>query len=97
MTGADPVTPWSPLPKPTGAARGRQRARDWIAHSAQACHALVIGLPGGQQWALRRMERSLLADDPRLDSLYAIFSRDTRHAAMPLTEKRPGRRSTSRR
>jgi hypothetical protein len=42
--------------------------------------------------ALDRIERTLLADDPRLGSLFAVFTRLTRQEAMPATEQvRAGR------
>jgi hypothetical protein len=58
---------------------------------ARACRTRLVSLPGGQRLALWRMERALLAEDLRLDSAYTIFSRDTRHDAMPLTERLPPR------
>jgi hypothetical protein len=49
-------------------------------------------LAASQDRALDRIERTLLADDPRLGSLFAVFTRLTRHEAMPATEQvRAGR------
>lgn len=42
-----------------------------------------MSLPAGQQRALIRIEKTLLADDPRFGSLFTIFTRLTRHQAMP--------------
>ncbi len=49
--------------------------------------------PAGQQRVLDRIEKTLLADDPRFGSLFAIFTGLTRHEAMPTIELvKPGRR-----
>ncbi|MGO9221394.1 MAG: DUF3040 domain-containing protein, partial [Streptosporangiaceae bacterium] len=42
--------------------------------------------PAGQQRVLDRIEKTLLADDPRFGSLFAIFTRLTWHEAMPTIE-----------
>jgi Protein of unknown function (DUF3040) len=42
---------------------------------------------GSQGRALDRMERTLLADDPRLGSLFAVFTTLTRQEPMPATEQ----------
>jgi hypothetical protein len=47
----------------------------------------MMSLPGSQQRALGGIEETLLADDLRLGSLFAIFTRLTRHEAMPWTER----------
>jgi hypothetical protein len=63
-----------------------------MARKARAGRARAITLPGVQQWTLWHMEKSLLAEEPRLDSLFTIFTRTARNDAMPLTERyRPGR------
>lgn len=46
-----------------------------------------MSLPARQQRALDRIEKTLLADDPRLGSMFAIFTRLTWHEAMPMTER----------
>ena len=46
-----------------------------------------MSLPGSQQRALGGIEETLLADDLRLGSLFAIFTRLTRHEAMPWIER----------
>ena len=46
-----------------------------------------MSLPGSQKRALGGIEETLLADDLRLGSLFAIFTRLTRHEAMPWTER----------
>jgi hypothetical protein len=46
-----------------------------------------MGLPGGQQRALNRIEKTLADDDPRLGPLFAIFTRLAGHEAMPATER----------
>jgi hypothetical protein len=52
----------------------------------------MMNLPAGQQRALDRIEKDLLADDPRFGSLFAIFTRLTWHEAMPGIELvKPGR------
>jgi hypothetical protein len=43
----------------------------------------MMSLPARQQRALDRIEKTLLADDPRFGSLFAIFTRLTWHEAMP--------------
>lgn len=55
----------------------------------QAGQAKLINLPGGHQWALRRIEKSLLANDKYLESQFTIFWRSTRLDAMPLSERMP--------
>lgn len=62
---------------------GRARA---MVHAGQA---KVISLPGGHQWALRRIEKSLLASDLQLESQFTIFWRSTRLDAMPSSEHIP--------
>ncbi len=47
----------------------------------------MTSLPARQQRALDQIEKTLLADDPRLRSMFAIFTRLTRHEAMPMTEQ----------
>jgi len=42
-----------------------------------------MSLPARQQRALDRIEKTLMADDPRFGSLFAIFTRLTWHEAMP--------------
>jgi hypothetical protein len=44
-------------------------------------------LPGAQQRALNRIEKTLADDDPRLGPLFAIFTRLAGHEAMPATER----------
>jgi hypothetical protein len=46
----------------------------------------MMSLPACQQRALDRIEKTLMAGDPRLGSLFAIFNRLTRHEAIPGTE-----------
>ena len=43
--------------------------------------------PGRQQRLLKRTEKRLLADDPRLGSLFAYFTGLTHHEAMPAAER----------
>ena len=51
-----------------------------------------MSLPAGQQRVLDRIEKTLLADDPRFGSMFAIFTRLTWHEAMPTIERvRSGR------
>jgi hypothetical protein len=46
-----------------------------------------MSLPAGQQRSLDRIESTLLVDDLRLASLFAIFTRLARDEAMPATEQ----------
>lgn len=46
-----------------------------------------MSLPMRQQRALNRIEKALLAGDPRLGSLFAIFARLTWHDVMPRIEQ----------
>jgi hypothetical protein len=48
---------------------------------------VAVSLPADQQRALSQIEQALLSDDPRLWSLFAVFTRLTRHEAMPGTEQ----------
>jgi hypothetical protein len=43
--------------------------------------------PGRQQRLLNRVNKQLLADDPRLDSMFAFFTKLTREDAMPPAER----------
>jgi hypothetical protein len=49
--------------------------------------ASVMRLPASQDRALDRIQQTLLVEDPHLRSLFAIFTRLTRHEAMPVTER----------
>ena len=46
-----------------------------------------MSLPASEQRALDRIEEALHAGDPRLRSLFMIFTRLTRHEAIPSTEQ----------
>jgi Protein of unknown function (DUF3040) len=50
-----------------------------------------MSLPAGQQRTLQRIERTLAAGDPELDSLFAVFTRLTAQDVMPRTEQVPAR------
>ncbi len=51
-----------------------------------------MGLPIGERRKLRRIERAITRTDPRLDALYAMFTRLGRWEAPPSAEQvRPGR------
>jgi hypothetical protein len=54
-----------------------------------------MSLPASEQRALNRIEETLQAGDPRLRSLFMMFTRLTRHEAMPSTEQVNGRLRTS--
>lgn len=60
----------------------------------------IVSLPARQQRELHRIEETLAADDPRLRSMFSIFTRLTQQEAMPGTERvrtslrRPPRRAT---
>lgn len=60
--------------------RGSSRA-------VRLCWQGIIRLPGAQPLLLRRIERSLLAEDFRLDSQFAIFTRSARGQEMPSAEQ----------
>jgi hypothetical protein len=55
-----------------------------------------MSLPASEERALTRIEQMLLARDPRLKSLFTIFTRLTRQEAMPVTEQLQPRRWRSR-
>jgi hypothetical protein len=63
--------------------------RRWPSRAVQLCWKGIVRLPGSQPLLLRQMERSLLAEDFRLDSDYAIFARSARGQEMPATERVP--------
>jgi hypothetical protein len=46
-----------------------------------------MSLPASEERVLTRIEQTLLARDPRLKSIFAIFTRLTVHEAMPATEQ----------
>jgi hypothetical protein len=54
-----------------------------------------MSLPASEQRALDRIEETLHVGDPRLLSLFMIFTRLTRHEAMPSTEQVSARLRTS--
>jgi hypothetical protein len=54
-----------------------------------------MSLPASEQRALDRIEETLHAGDPRLRSLFMIFTRLTRHETMPSTEQVSARLRTS--
>jgi hypothetical protein len=54
-----------------------------------------MSLPACERRALDRIEKTLHAGDPRLRSLFMIFTRLTRHEAMPRTEQVSTRPRTS--
>jgi hypothetical protein len=55
--------------------------------AVRLCWPGIVRLPGAQPLLLRRIERSLLAEDFRLDSEFAIFARSARGQEMPSTEQ----------
>jgi hypothetical protein len=71
---------------PPGSAASLRR---WSSRAVQLCWKGIVRLPGSQPLLLRQMERSLLAEDFRLDSDYAIFARCARGQEMPVTERVP--------
>ena len=64
-------------------------ARDDRLRAVQLCWKGIVRLPGSQPLLLWQIERSLLAEDFRLDSDYAIFTRSARGQQMPATEQVP--------
>jgi hypothetical protein len=51
-----------------------------------------MSLPASEERVLSRIEQHLLHRDPRFRSLFSIFTRLTRHEAMPATEQLRRRR-----
>ncbi len=51
-----------------------------------------MSLPASEERVLTRIEQTLLARDPRLKSLFSIFTRLTGQEAMPATEQLQKRR-----
>lgn len=51
-----------------------------------------MSLPARQQRALERIDQTLATEDPRLGSLFAVFTRLSRNEALPRTEQITGRR-----
>jgi hypothetical protein len=47
----------------------------------------MMSLPTSQQRALNRIEKTLADDHPSLGPLFAIFTRQVGHQAMPVTER----------
>jgi hypothetical protein len=82
------------------AAAGRLRRRRRVAHGVKGTAAVektgwecVMALPAGQQRILDRIEDSLRLCEPRLASMFAMFTRLTWHEPRPPTEQLPfGRR-----
>lgn len=54
---------------------------------SQMLRLALMRLPPRQQRALERIDRTLAADDPRLGSMFAIFTRLTVNEPMPTTER----------
>lgn len=71
---------------PQGTGAGLRR---WPSRAVQLCWKGIVRLPGSQPLLLRQMERSLLAEDFRLDSGFAIFTRSACGQEMPATERVP--------
>jgi RNA polymerase sigma-70 factor, ECF subfamily len=63
--------------------------RRWPSRAVQLCWKGIVRLPGSQPLLLWQIERSLLAEDLRLDSGFTIFTRSCRGQAMPATEQVP--------
>jgi hypothetical protein len=57
----------------------------------------AMGLPAGQQRILDAIEDGLRASEPRLASMFAIFTRLNRHEGQPPSEDLPGRTASRRR
>ena len=53
------------------------------------CWQGMVRLPGSQTLLLSQIERSLVAEDYRLDSGFALFTRSTRGQEMPSAERIP--------
>lgn len=74
------VLPAAPRESGPGVHGGPPRA-------VRLCWKGIVRLPGAQPLLLRRIERSLLAEDFRLDSDFAIFNRSARGQEMPPAEQ----------
>lgn len=55
------------------------------------CRRAMMMLPGWQQRALERIEQTLVTEDPGLGLRFTVFTRLTRHEAIPGTERAPHR------
>ena len=78
-----------PAAAPQGAGAG---IRHYSSCAVRLCWKGIVRLPGAEPLLLRQIERSLLAEDFRLDSEFAIFARSAHGQEMPSTE-RTGARS----
>jgi hypothetical protein len=61
----------------------------WTSRAVRLCWPGIVRLPGSQPLLLSRIERSLVAEDFRLDSAFAIFTRSARGQEMPSAERIP--------
>src|ERR1700749_1611727 len=79
----DPV--WTvPAAAPQGAGAG---IRHYSSCAVRLCWKGIVRLPEAEPLLLRQIERSLLAEDFRLDSQFAIFARSARGQEMPSAEQ----------
>jgi hypothetical protein len=71
---------------PSAFGAGRRR---WLSRAVRLCWSGVARLPGGQPVLLSQIERSLVDEEFRLDSSFAIFNRSARGQEMPSAEQIP--------
>jgi Protein of unknown function (DUF3040) len=69
---------------------------DAVATGGAVLAGILLPSERSRRRVLDRIEKSLLADDPDLVSLFAVFTRLTRQEAMPGTEQARPRRRPSR-
>jgi hypothetical protein len=70
-------------------ARDDQRRRRTKRHARWPYRTAPVSLPRSRQRALNKIEQALAAEDSRLELRFAVFTRLTRHEAMPETEQVP--------
>jgi hypothetical protein len=71
----------------------RRRGKDarHLRHARWLYRKGVLRLPRFRRQALNRIERALVAEDPRLNLLFAFFAGLTQEEAIPATEQVPDR------
>jgi hypothetical protein len=84
---ADGQHPGQPHTKNSDRQRGGNGMRRWRWTRRRA----ITNLPGCRQRVLDRIGQTLVAEDPGLGLRFAVFTRMTRHEAIPLTEHVPHR------
>ncbi len=65
------------------------RTQRWTSRAVRLCWQGLVRLPGSQPLLLSQIERSLVAEDFRLDSGFAIFTRSAHGQEKPPAERIP--------